>query len=108
MKYITFFIKFFYRIRYWLIFVPIIVALLVFWKTRHTPSLYTSSCSIYTGVITGVNILSESGVTVSQYSQVSLMDNLLNILTSDQTLKLQKQLNHRSLISQSRRQQSPL
>ncbi len=87
MKYITFFIKFFYRIRYWLIFVPIIVALLVFWKTRHTPSLYTSSCSIYTGVITGVNILSESGVTVSQYSQVSLMDNLLNILTSDQTLK---------------------
>ena len=35
MKYITYFIKFFYRIRYWLIIAPLLVAALVFWKTRH-------------------------------------------------------------------------
>lgn len=87
MKYISYFIKFFYRIRYWLFLAPLLIAALVFWKTRHMPAQYTSSCSIYTGIITGVNILSESGVTTTNYMQSSMMDNLLNIITSDQTLK---------------------
>lgn len=87
MRYISFFIKFFYRIRYWLLFAPLIVALFVFWKTQNVPNQYTSNCSIYTGIITGVNILSESGVSTTSYTQGSMMDNLLNIITSDQTLK---------------------
>ena len=87
MKYITYFIKFFYRIRYWLIIAPLLVAALVFWKTRHMPEQYTTNCSIYTGIITGVNILSESGVTTNVFTQSSMMDNLLNIITADQTLK---------------------
>lgn len=87
MKYITYFIKFFYRIRYWLLLAPLIVAALVYWKTKNTPEQYTSTCSIYTGIITGVNILSESGITTTSYTQGSMMDNLLNIITSDQTLK---------------------
>lgn len=87
MNYITYFIKFFYRIRYWLIFAPLIVALFVFWQTRRSTHNYTANCSIYTGIITGVNILSESGITTTSYTQGSMMDNLLNIVTSDQTLK---------------------
>lgn len=87
MKYISYFLNFFYRIRYWLIIAPVLVALLVFWKTRHMPQSYTSNCSIYTGIITGVNILSESGVTTPSYTQSSMMDNLLNIINADQTLK---------------------
>ena len=87
MKYITYFIKFFYRIRFWLIIAPIIVASLVYWKTNNSPRDYTTTCSIYTGIITGVNILSESGVTTTSYTQGSMMDNLLNIITADQTLK---------------------
>lgn len=87
MKYITYFIKFFYSIRYWLIFAPLIVALLVYWQGRNTSHNYTVSCSIYTGIITGVNILSESGITTTSYTQGSMMDNLLNIITADQTLK---------------------
>lgn len=87
MKYIIFFTKFFYRIRFWLIIAPAIVALLVYWKTDNTPRSYTANCSIYTGIITGVSILSESGVTTTSYTQGSMMDNLLNIITSDQTLK---------------------
>ncbi|RHR82485.1 exopolysaccharide biosynthesis protein [Odoribacter sp. AF15-53] len=87
MKYTTYFIKFFYRIRYWLILAPIIVALLVYWQTRHTSHSYSASCSIYTGIITGVNILSESGIVTTAYTQGSMMDNLLNIITADQTLK---------------------
>lgn len=87
MKYITYFIKFFYRIRFWLIIAPIIVASLVYWKTNNTPRDYTTTCSIYTGIITGVNILSESGISTTSYTQGSMMDNLLNIITADQTLK---------------------
>lgn len=87
MKYISYFLKFFYRIRYWLIIAPLLIALLVFWKTRNMPQKYTSNCSIYTGIITGVNILSESGVTTTSYTQSSMMDNLLNIINADQTLK---------------------
>ena len=87
MKYITYFIKFFYRIRYWLIFAPLIVAILVYWQGRNTSHNYTANCSIYTGIITGVNILSESGITTTSYTQGSMMDNLLNIITADQTLK---------------------
>lgn len=87
MKYITFFIKFFYRIRYWLVLAPLIISCLVYWKTKHQPYLYSSNCTIYTGIITGVNILSESGVVSNSFTQGSMLDNLLNIITSDQTLK---------------------
>lgn len=87
MKYITFFIKFFYRIRYWLVFAPLLIALLVIWKTKHLPSNYTVDCSVYTGVITGINSQTENGITVTTYSQGSMMDNLLSIATADQTLK---------------------
>lgn len=87
MKYITFFIKFFYRIRYWLVFAPLLIALLVIWKTKHLPSNYTVACSVYTGIITGINSQTENGITVTTYSQGSMMDNLLSIATADQTLK---------------------
>lgn len=87
MKYITFFIKFFYRIRYWLVFAPLLVALLVIWKTKHMTSNYTVDCSVYTGVITGINSQTDNGITVTTYSQGSMMDNLLSIATADQTLK---------------------
>ena len=72
MNYITYFIKFFYRIRYWLLFTPFIVALLVFWKTQHMPEQYTTNCSVYTGIITGVSILSESGINTTSYTQSSM------------------------------------
>lgn len=87
MKYITYFIKFFYRIRFWLLFAPIAVALLVASKTRHMPEQYTTNCSVYTGIITGVSILSESGISTTSFTQSSMMENLLNIITADQTLK---------------------
>lgn len=87
MLYITYFIKFFYRIRYWLIFIPLLITLLAIWRTNHMPKNYTVNCSIYTGIITGVNVLSESGVTTTSYTQGSMMDNLLNLITADQTLK---------------------
>lgn len=87
MNYIPYLIKFLYRIRYWLIIAPIIVAALVTWKTQNMNRTYTAYSTIYTGMITGFNILSENGVAENSSTQNSMMDNLLNIVTSDQTLK---------------------
>lgn len=87
MNYIPYLIKFLYRIRYWLVIAPILVAVLVGWKTRNLSRTYTAYSTIYTGMITGFNILSENGVSENSATQNSMMDNLLNIVTSDQTLK---------------------
>ncbi len=87
MNYISFFIKFLYRIRYWLIFIPLIITLIAIYQIKHSTRSYTAYSTIYTGLVTGVNILSESGMTVTSTTQNSMMDNLLNIVTSDQTLK---------------------
>lgn len=87
MNYISFLIKFLYRIRYWLLFIPLIVTSIAIYQVKHIPRQYTAYSTIYTGLITGVNILSESGMTVTSTTQTSMMDNLLNIVTSDQTLK---------------------
>lgn len=87
MNYISFFIKFLYRIRYWLIFIPLIITLIAIYQIKHSTRNYTAYSTIYTGLVTGVNILSESGMTMTSTTQNSMMDNLLNIVTSDQTLK---------------------
>lgn len=87
MNYISYIIRFLYRIRYWLICVPIAVGVIAMVKTKNSSRKYTAYSTIYTGIITGVNILSESGVAVTSTTQNSMMDNLLNIITSDQTLK---------------------
>ena len=87
MNYISYLIKFLYRIRYWLIFLPLIITLIAIYQTKHITRNYTAYSTIYTGMITGVNILSESGLTVTSTTQNSMIDNLLNIVTSDQTLK---------------------
>lgn len=87
MIYITYFIKFFYRIRYWLIIFPVFITLFAIWYTQKMPKNYTVNSSIYTGIITGVNVMSETGATTTSYTQGSMMDNLLNLLTADQTLK---------------------
>ena len=81
MIYITYFIKFFYRIRYWLIIFPVFITLFAIWYTQKMPKNYTVNSSIYTGIITGVNVMSETGATTTSYTQGSMMDNLLNLPT---------------------------
>lgn len=87
MNYISYIIKFLYRIRYWLICLPTVLAIFAYMQTKNISRNYTAYSTIYTGLITSVNILSESGLATTTSTQNSMMDNLLNIVTSDQTLK---------------------
>ncbi|MEG2151556.1 MAG: hypothetical protein RRY36_10100, partial [Bacteroidaceae bacterium] len=85
MEYLRYILKFFYHIRWWIITLPLIAALIAIFATRHLPATYDVKATIYTGIISGYNIESNIGVSISQPSNG--MDNLLNIITSESTLK---------------------
>lgn len=83
MEYLKYILKFFHRIRWWIIIIPIIAVIAAWFATRHLPLIYNVKTTIYTGIISGYNIES-----VGNGPQANnLMDNLLNIITADKTLK---------------------
>lgn len=87
MNYIAYIAKFIYRIKWWLILCPIIVALFVYFKMGHMPRRYQSTTTIYTGIVSGYDI--ETSATTRQDWNVinNAMDNLMNIILSETTLK---------------------
>ncbi|WP_294139749.1 exopolysaccharide biosynthesis protein [uncultured Sanguibacteroides sp.] len=87
MDYILYIVKFIYKLRFWLTIVPLLVALIVFLQTANMARNYTVNSTIYTGVISGFNILSENQNQTSAAISNSIMDNLFNIIHSDHTLK---------------------
>lgn len=87
-KYISQLLNFIYRIKFWLILFPLLMALNLIYKTRNQSRMYDISSTIYTGIMTGINLSNIVGNDGSYYSQTtSLMENLLNIVTSESTLK---------------------
>lgn len=81
-------IKLIFRIKYWLIFLPIIAALIAISQTRNMPRKFIVSTTIYTGVASGFTI--ESGLEGGKidWSSVSNgMDNLITIVKSKTTLR---------------------
>lgn len=79
--------RFIYHIRLWLILAPIILATIVFYLTRNEPLIYEVNTSIYTGVISGENVIvSEPGSAMTSV-QNAKMENMIVILTAANTLK---------------------
>jgi len=88
MDYFRYFFRFLYRIRWWLIIVPLSVSLIMIWKTRNMGKTFDVSTTIYTGIITGYSIEDSNGSLNRQQSDnVALLDNLINIITTESTLK---------------------
>jgi len=86
MEYLQYILKFFYRIRWWLLTLPIIVAMVTYYFASKRALEYDVKTTVYTGLITGYNIESGNTVTIDQSN--NNMANLLNIITSERTLKL--------------------
>lgn len=84
MEYLRYIVKFIYRIRWWLICLPIITFIIAWFATRNLPSTYNVKTTIYTGIISGYNI--ESGI-INLSAASNSMDNLMNIITAEKTLK---------------------
>ncbi|WP_418407780.1 GumC family protein [Alistipes sp.] len=87
MNYIAYTARFLYRIKWWLIVCPTLVALAVFFKMGAQPRTYKSTTTIYTGIVSGYDITSTEGTRQDWNVINNAMDNLINIILSQSTLK---------------------
>ena len=87
MNYIAYTARFLYRIKWWLILCPLLVALLVYLKMGTKPRNYKSTTTIYTGIVSGYDITTTEGTRQDWNIINNAMDNLINIILSQSTLK---------------------
>lgn len=81
-------IKLLFRIKYWLIILPLFAALIAIYLTRNMQREYVVTTTIYTGIASGFTIESGVGGGRIDWSSVSNgIDNLLSIIKAKSTLR---------------------
>ena len=73
-------VRFLYKIRWYLIVLPLIALVVAWFSTRHMERVYNSNTTIYTGMITAYNIEGGSG-TAGGNAQTN-MTNLMLLITT--------------------------
>ena len=76
-------VRFLYRIRWYLVILPLIALIVAWFLTRNMERVYDTNTTIYTGMITGYNI--EGSGAVGGNSQTNIT-NLMLIITTDNTI----------------------
>ncbi len=66
--------------------IPFLLAVVVYYFTRHQEKVYQSEAIIYTGITTGYSIESTSQRPTDYFSTSAQFDNMINLLTSRQTV----------------------
>ena len=82
MELFKYIIRFFYRIRWWMVLLPLIAVFIAWLLTRDMDKSYDVKTTIYTGIITGYNVDASD----TRNANVHL-SNLINIITTERTLK---------------------
>ena len=77
-------VRFLYKIRWYLIILPLIALIVAWFLTRHMERVYDANTTIYTGMITAYNLEGGTGVAGGQ-SQTN-MANLMIMITTDNTI----------------------
>ena len=77
-------VRFLYKIRWYLIVLPLIALVVAWFSTRHMERVYNTNTTIYTGMITAYNIEGGTGTAGGQ-SQTN-MTNLMLLITTDATI----------------------
>ena len=77
-------VRFLYKIRWYLIILPLIALIVAWFMTRNMPRVYDANTTIYTGMITAYNIEGGSGAAGGQ-AQTN-MTNLMLLITTDVTI----------------------
>ena len=87
MEFLQYIFRFLYRIRWWLIITPLVVAMVVIFRTRNLERSFPVDMTIYTGIVSGYAL--ETGETNIQSSTVvnNTIDNIINIILSKETLR---------------------
>ena len=77
-------VRFLYKIRWYLIILPLIALIVAWFMTRNMERVYDTNTTIYTGMITGYNL--EGGIgTAGGQSQTNIA-NLMLMITTDNTI----------------------
>ena len=77
-------VRFLYKIRWYLIILPLIALIVAWFLTRHMERVYDANTTIYTGMITGYNI--EGGVGIAGGQSQTNLTNLVIMITTDNTI----------------------
>ena len=77
-------VRFLYKIRWYLIILPLIALIVAWFATRNMERVYDANTTIYTGMITGYNLEGGSGAAGGQ-SQTNIT-NLMLLMTTDVTI----------------------
>ena len=77
-------VRFLYKIRWYLIILPLIALVIAWFSTRHMERVYNTNTTIYTGMITAYNLEGGSGVAGGQ-TQTN-MTNLMLLISTDATI----------------------
>lgn len=74
--------RFFYRIRWWMIGLPLLAGIIAWLLTGNLDKSYDVKTTIYTGIITGYNVDASDSRNAGVH-----MSNLINVITTERTLK---------------------
>lgn len=77
-------IRFLYKIRWYLVILPLIALIIAWFQTRNMERIYDTNTTIYTGMITAYNI--EGGTGAAGGNAQINMTNLILIITTDNTI----------------------
>ena len=79
-----YFVRFLYKIRWYLVILPLIALIVAWFSTRNMERIYDTNTTIYTGMITGYNI--EGGTGAAGGNPQTNITNLMLIITTDNTI----------------------
>lgn len=77
-------IRFLYKIRWYLIILPLIALIVAWFMTRNMERVYDANTTIYTGMITGYNL--EGGTGAAGGNNQANITNLMLLMTTDVTI----------------------
>ena len=77
-------VRFLYKIRWYLVVLPLIALIVAWFMTRNMERIYDANTTIYTGMITGYNL--EGGSGVAGGNAKTNLTNLMLIITTDNTI----------------------
>lgn len=77
-------VRFLYKIRWYLIILPLIALVVAWFLTRHMERVYDANTTIYTGMITGYNL--EGGIGIAGGQTQTNMANLMIMITTDNVI----------------------
>ena len=77
-------VRFLYKIRWYLVILPMIAMIIAWFSTRNMERVYDAKTTIYTGMITGYNI--EGGTGTAGGNQQTNIANLMLIIQTDNTI----------------------